>query len=120
MVREAHFSPDGGRILTASHDHTARVWDARTGAELARLAHPDEVYSAAFSPDGERIATGGFDKEARLWRRRRPEWWWGVAWLPEFWLTLVFAVGLAWSIGRDWRTLGPRAVAPSEGEAGRR
>jgi len=37
------------------------------------------------------------------WRRRRPEWWWGVAWLPEFWLTLVFGAGLAWSLVGDRR-----------------
>jgi uncharacterized caspase-like protein len=31
------FSPDGLRILSASTDTTARVWDAVTGTELARL-----------------------------------------------------------------------------------
>ncbi len=38
-----------------------------------------------------------------VYRRRRPEWWWGVAWLPEFWLTLVLGVGLLWSLWRDQR-----------------
>ena len=28
----AEFSPDGRRVVTASADHTARVWDAATGA----------------------------------------------------------------------------------------
>ncbi len=32
---------------------------------------------------------------------RRPEWWWGVAWLPEFWLTVVLGTGLLWSLWRD-------------------
>jgi WD40 repeat protein len=27
-VRSAWFSPDGSRIVTGSHDNTARVWDA--------------------------------------------------------------------------------------------
>src|SRR5438128_736217 len=30
-VLSAQFSPDGQRVVTASRDHTARVWDARTG-----------------------------------------------------------------------------------------
>ena len=31
----AQFSPDGARIVTASGDKTARVWDAATGKQLA-------------------------------------------------------------------------------------
>ena len=27
----AAFSPDGSRIVTASEDNTARIWDAATG-----------------------------------------------------------------------------------------
>ena len=38
-VQAAAFSPDGARIVTASSDNTARLWDAGTGKELARLAH---------------------------------------------------------------------------------
>ncbi|NIP93191.1 MAG: hypothetical protein GWO24_06940, partial [Akkermansiaceae bacterium] len=33
-VRSASFSPDGSRVLTASVDHTARVWDAQTGQAM--------------------------------------------------------------------------------------
>src|ERR1022692_423535 len=56
IVYTAVFSPDGRRIVTASNDNTARVWDAQTGAELAVLkGHEGSVHSAAFSPDGRRI-----------------------------------------------------------------
>ena len=37
-VWSAQFSPDGTRIVTASDDKTARVWDAATGKLLATLA----------------------------------------------------------------------------------
>ena len=42
-VTAAAFSPDGTRIVTASQDNTARVWDATTGKELARLGHDGGV-----------------------------------------------------------------------------
>jgi WD40 repeat protein len=54
----AAFSPDGVRIVTASEDKTARIWDAATGKEVAVLrGHEGAVLSAAFSPDGSQILT---------------------------------------------------------------
>jgi WD40 repeat protein len=42
--------------------HTARIWDAATGASLAELkGHDDYVYSAAF------IVTASHDRTARVW-----------------------------------------------------
>ncbi|MCY3024006.1 MAG: WD40 repeat domain-containing protein [Planctomycetota bacterium] len=54
-----------------------------------------------------------WDKCSRLHLRyfRRPEYWWGIAWLPEFWLTLVFAAGVVWSVYKDRSTL--RRPAPA-------
>ena len=47
---------DGARIVTASADRTARIWDARTGAQLAVFSgHDARPISAAFSPDGTRL-----------------------------------------------------------------
>jgi WD40 repeat protein/tRNA A-37 threonylcarbamoyl transferase component Bud32 len=67
-VWRASFSPDGECVLTASADRTARVWEARTGKELAVLAgHTQAVFDAAFSPDGRSIATASGDATARLW-----------------------------------------------------
>ncbi|MCZ6764560.1 MAG: hypothetical protein O7C63_06465 [Alphaproteobacteria bacterium] len=67
-VLSAAFSPDGARIVTASLDSTARIWDAKTGAEITVLrGHEDKVISAAFSPDGARIVTASRDNTARIW-----------------------------------------------------
>ncbi len=64
----AAFSPDGTRIVTASTDGTAAVWDANTGVEIAALrGHVGGLSSAAFSPDGKRIVTTSFDHTARIW-----------------------------------------------------
>ena len=64
----AAFSPDGSRIVTASWDKTARIWDAATAKEIAVLrGHDGPVVSAAFSPDGSRIVTASEDKTARIW-----------------------------------------------------
>ena len=61
------FSPDGRRVVSASQDMTARIWNSETGKELAKLQHLGEVHSAVFSPDGRRVLTGSEDKSARLW-----------------------------------------------------
>ena len=67
-VTTAQFSPDRKRILTASYDKTARVWDAETGKALTEpMRHDDVVLSAQFSPDGKRIVTASQDKTARIW-----------------------------------------------------
>jgi hypothetical protein len=64
-VNSAHFSPDGARIVTASNDHTARVWDAATGKTVGEpLRHEGIVDSAQFSPDGSLVVTAGCDKTA--------------------------------------------------------
>ncbi|KAJ1447773.1 WD40-repeat-containing domain protein [Pelagophyceae sp. CCMP2097] len=67
-VMSCAFSPDGKRLVTASHDTTARLWDAETGALLTTLReHTGSVFCCAFSPDGKRIVTASRDKTARLW-----------------------------------------------------
>jgi WD40 repeat protein/energy-coupling factor transporter ATP-binding protein EcfA2 len=68
-VYSAAFSPDGKRIVTASQDKTARVWDAETGKPIGvpLRGHEDVVYSAAFSPNGKRIVTASWDDTARIW-----------------------------------------------------
>ena len=67
-VYSAQFSPDGKCIVTASYDHTARVWNAQTGEPLTEpLRHSEGVMSAQFSPDGKWIVTASLDNSARVW-----------------------------------------------------
>ena len=67
-MTSATLSPDGSRILTASADNTARIWEAASGKPLATLeGHTSIVTCAAFSPDGSRILTAAADNTARIW-----------------------------------------------------
>jgi WD40 repeat protein/serine/threonine protein kinase len=67
VVNDAVFSPDGARILTASRDNTAKLWDASSSKLIASFAHQDGVVHTAFSPDGARILTASVDRSAKLW-----------------------------------------------------
>jgi WD40 repeat protein len=67
-VNWCEISPDGKRALTASADHTARLWDMESGEQLgAPLQHEYAVLVATFSPDGSRVATASCDWTARVW-----------------------------------------------------
>jgi len=66
-VFSAVFSPDGQRILTASNDGTARLWNL-SGRLLATLdPHTGPIYRAVFSPDGKSILTASGDGTAQVW-----------------------------------------------------
>jgi WD40 repeat protein/tRNA A-37 threonylcarbamoyl transferase component Bud32 len=58
IIGRVRFSPDGSRLVTTGYDNEARLWDAASGALLARLPHEAPVLRVAFSADGTRIATG--------------------------------------------------------------
>jgi cell division protein FtsB len=63
----AQFSPDAKRIVTASRDGTAVVWDAKSGKALTpALKHDQIVWFAQFSPDSARVLTVS-DQAARIW-----------------------------------------------------
>ncbi len=69
-VRAVAFAPDGGRIVSASEDATARVWrveDRGVIVDLALVGHDGPVTAARFAAHGELVVTGGRDGTLRVW-----------------------------------------------------
>jgi WD40 repeat protein len=68
FVMSVDFSPDGSRIVTASWDQTAQVWNTCTGEPVgAPLRHDGRIWTASFSSDGSRVVTASADRTARIW-----------------------------------------------------
>lgn len=53
-VQSVKFSPDGSKIVTASHDKTAKIVDVNTGRVLHTITYQAAVRDAEFSPNGTR------------------------------------------------------------------
>jgi WD40 repeat protein len=69
LASHAEFSPDGQRVVTASTDNTARVWNAATGHVIPKLeGHSGWVFSAVFSCDGQQVVTASADDTALIFR----------------------------------------------------
>lgn len=70
-INGLRFSSDGRRLLTVSHDRTARLWDVadprRPRPAGVLTGHTGTVNDAAFRPDGRLIATASWDRTVRLW-----------------------------------------------------
>lgn len=88
------------RILSWGTDRTARIWDTSRGSCLAVLSgHPGWVNNAIFVSDN-RIATSSGRRESaviNIWRRARPEYYWGVMYLPHFWIAISLVALTIWS-----------------------
>jgi WD40 repeat protein len=67
-VRVVTFTPDARRVISASSDHTIKVWDVGFGQELFSFnGHTDAVYALAVSSDGTWLASGSNDTTVQLW-----------------------------------------------------
>jgi WD40 repeat protein len=64
----SEFSQDGTKVVTASGDEKAKIWDVSTGNLLFTLnGHIDTVITAKFSSDGTKVVTASFDNTAKIW-----------------------------------------------------
>lgn len=106
----------GGETATYSKDYTRvlyqnnvtkdyHIHDGEDGKFLQALPGSligSKHYQQAFLPDARHLYNYNPDTgEIQIWKRYRPEYWWGLVCLPEFWLTTVFAVAFVWSLRRD-------------------
>ena len=67
-VNSAVFSPDSRYIVSASSDHTARIWDTVTGdCQTVLEGHSATVISAVFSADVRHIVSASCDCTTRIW-----------------------------------------------------
>ncbi|KAL8852021.1 MAG: hypothetical protein Q9221_003126 [Calogaya cf. arnoldii] len=65
------WSPDDQKLITCSHDKTARVWDTPSGQCILKIDHhnhpgPGGLTTAAWSPDGQSFVTGSLHGNHRL------------------------------------------------------
>ena len=77
VVTSVAFSPDGKYVVSGACEAlnenrncaqgSARVWEALTGHEVARMTHDDVVTSVAFSRDGNYLVSASADQTARVW-----------------------------------------------------
>lgn len=68
LISDVAFTRDAKRMATASFDKTVRIWDLRTGTEIAKLdEHTEPIRTIAFSPDGTLLASGSEDRTIRIW-----------------------------------------------------
>jgi WD40 repeat protein len=98
-------SPDSQRIITARYDNGVQTFvdvRDRNGTELGTFLRREksEYLDILKCIDNERIVATDLHK-FHILARRRPEPWWGIAWLPEFWVTLICSFSFAWSVWRE-------------------
>lgn len=75
LVHKMAFSPDVGRLASASHDGSLRLWDTSSGADITALVPTDgsRVSCITFSPDGQKLASGTRNGSLALWDAKSGE-----------------------------------------------
>ncbi|NJN21803.1 MAG: DnaJ domain-containing protein [Leptolyngbya sp. RL_3_1] len=69
-VSAVAITPDGNRLITGSHDHTVKIWNAEGRALKTLRDHDRPVCAVAVSGDGKWVASGGVDQAIRIWELR--------------------------------------------------
>jgi WD40 repeat protein len=69
LVTSVAFSPNGYKLVTGSHDGTARIWSTSNHYSAPLILTPKtQIDTVAFSPDGSWVATAGQGPSANLWK----------------------------------------------------
>ena len=87
------FSPDSTRLLVASKNYTAAVWDVAARTQVLSLGHEDWVRAAKYSPQGDRIATATRES-VQVWDSNDGGL---LVDIPVLEITPLFNTGLLWS-----------------------
>ncbi|MEX0727479.1 MAG: M56 family metallopeptidase [Planctomycetaceae bacterium] len=66
-VRTVGWSPNGQWVASGSADHTTRIWDPKSGDQIAVLRDPSSPYSIQFSDDGKYLVTGHANGTVKFW-----------------------------------------------------
>jgi WD40 repeat protein len=69
-VNSIDYRHDGAKLVTASNDKKAIIWDTKLGVPMRSLSgHFAEVRCAKYSPDGKLVVTGSGpeDNTAIIW-----------------------------------------------------
>ena len=100
------------RAIIDDESRLIRLVDLQNCEELCSYPVPSKVRNVEFSPKAERFLAICKNNKVLIWRCYSPFGWWRIAWMPTFWLTTVFGIGLLWSLFRDRRMLrGSKAEA---------
>lgn len=113
-ITSAVFSMDGMRVVTASNDSTARIWDAHNGMQILVMNGHDCVVSAIFSPDGTRIITGIYNAAPIIWDAHTGKQ------IAELTADIFFGFGVSLSIGRGPMGYSPRVQSAAFSRDGTR
>jgi WD40 repeat protein len=68
LIEYSEFNSDGSKVVTASFDDTAKIWDSSNGNMLFDLSgHTDVLVTAKFNTDSSKIVTASIDNTAKIW-----------------------------------------------------